>query len=493
MNHNYEKVEHSNKTTIYYYHDYIVKKVKLFNNNGIYPGTINEISVLSYINHPNIIKLKSFEIDNNKIRLKFPKRKCTLSKLIDDIKLDQNLLKKYVYNIACGLVYLHTHNIIHRDLKPQNIVYNEKKDRLEIIDFDSSKFLYGKYEILTDNMVTLNYSPPESLLGHNKYDTSIDIWSFGCIIYKMLTGTMLFNNFSEHGLIYDIAKILGSDDIKKMDINNKYSRIKKYFGNDKYFESKIYNNCSIEWIKLLKGMIQIDPSKRLSAYDIINSPLFVNFENKPKIRYISLLDNYYLRKLPINKINDNNRSKHIHLIWEELKFLNLTYNTLFMSIYIFDKVYILLKNEEGTNLIISCIYIASLINYYDSINTYADIYDISIPDCKRIIKQILVYIKFDLVYATSYNFLIEYGKLYNDYVVKLAIDLLLYFEIFDDRIFEWESHDRALWALYHSTKYYEATYHNNMFKGIENIIKIKNPCTLTDHIKNKYNYDLIQF
>ncbi len=495
----YKKIKYNDITTIIYCPNTVIKRQNLFTyDNWILTCPMYEISLLSYINHPNIIKLKSIEIkkkSNVKIGLHFPRRKCTLKELIPDI--NENKIKKYVYTIASALMYLHKHNIIHRDLKPQNIVYNEKKDRLELIDFDSAKSIYGRYEILTDHMGSLNYRSPELLLGHKNYNSSVDIWSFGCIIYEMLTGEILFKGTSDVDQILHISKIMGTSDIKKLDINKNYKRLPNLLKKTSFFESNILDKFSKEWSILLKGILQVDPSKRISAYDVMNSPLFSEFnDNTFNLHHISLLDNYYLRKLPINTNNYddlNTRTKNIHAIWSELNFLKLSHSTFFMFVYIIDKVYKNLKHEDRTELLMSCLYISTVFeDTYDSLYTYANIYHMSVTNCKRIIIEILKYIKFDLVYATSYHFLIEYGKLYEDKIVQLAIYLLIYFETVDKRIFEIESHDLALWALYHSTEYYKTKYHHTKFEDIEKIKKIKDHCKLTEYIKTEYDYDLLQ-
>jgi len=82
--------------------------------------------------------------------------------------------------------YLHSHNIIYRDLKPENVLI-DSSGYIRITDFGLSKM-----KIYNDNDAysicgTPEYLAPEILLkqGHGK---PVDWWTFGCILYEMLTG-----------------------------------------------------------------------------------------------------------------------------------------------------------------------------------------------------------------------------------------------------------------------------------------------------------------
>ena len=78
---------------------------------------------------------------------------------------------------------MHKLNIVHRDLKPENILL--KEDEIRIADFGSSKimssFLNNPYA------VTRFYRAPELHLMARNYDSAIDIWSFGCILFELIT------------------------------------------------------------------------------------------------------------------------------------------------------------------------------------------------------------------------------------------------------------------------------------------------------------------
>lgn len=81
---------------------------------------------------------------------------------------------------------MHSREIVHRDLKPENILFEDKKNfsSIKVVDFGlSSQFCESKgdYEFCG----TLVYMAPEQL-EKRVYTKSIDIWSCGIIMYKIL-------------------------------------------------------------------------------------------------------------------------------------------------------------------------------------------------------------------------------------------------------------------------------------------------------------------
>ena len=92
---------------------------------------------------------------------------------------------------------MHDKNIVHTDLKLDNIlVINNLEDikynkdiNIKICDFGTSHHTTQKCNF---NIGTVDYSAPECIIGL-PYGKSIDIWSFGCILYEIITGQCLFD------------------------------------------------------------------------------------------------------------------------------------------------------------------------------------------------------------------------------------------------------------------------------------------------------------
>ncbi|KAM0929643.1 hypothetical protein ACQ4PT_001657 [Festuca glaucescens] len=103
--------------------------------------------------------------------------------------LSEGHIQSYIYQLLCGVKYLHSANIVHRDLKPQNLLLTENATILKICDFGEAR-ISGNH--MTRHVGTLPYKAPEILLHSNLYTSAVDIWSVGCIFAELLLGAPLF-------------------------------------------------------------------------------------------------------------------------------------------------------------------------------------------------------------------------------------------------------------------------------------------------------------
>jgi hypothetical protein len=91
----------------------------------------------------------------------------------------------FLREIAKGLTYLHDCGIVHRDLKPANIFYED--GYVKIGDYGLSKAIQpGVHSGQTVTVGTVHYMAPE--IGDGQYDSSIDIYALGAVLYEMLKG-----------------------------------------------------------------------------------------------------------------------------------------------------------------------------------------------------------------------------------------------------------------------------------------------------------------
>ncbi|KAK8875996.1 hypothetical protein M9Y10_006179 [Tritrichomonas musculus] len=107
--------------------------------------------------------------------------------------------------IAKGMKYLHKINIIHRDLKTQNILLDEKKLPV-ICDFGTSRqfdILSNSRPAMTGQCGTPNYMAPE-FIKNESYDQSVDVYSYGVILWEMLTRETPYGGKDAPQVIYMI-------------------------------------------------------------------------------------------------------------------------------------------------------------------------------------------------------------------------------------------------------------------------------------------------
>lgn len=95
------------------------------------------------------------------------------------------------YDVACGMEFLHSRGVIHRDLKSLNILIDENK-RGKISDFG---FVRMKSSVPMTGLVgTSHWMAPEILLSSPNYDEKIDIYSYGIVLWELLTSEKPYAN-----------------------------------------------------------------------------------------------------------------------------------------------------------------------------------------------------------------------------------------------------------------------------------------------------------
>jgi len=147
----------------------------------------------------------------------------TLDRLIGRKGIRLNEALRYAIQIADGLVAAHNAGIVHRDLKPANVIVNENGD-VKILDFGLAKLTEAEepdvfavtQSVHVDAVLrteagtiigTVAYMSPEQADGHT-VDARSDIFSFGAVLYEMVTGKRAFSGDSK---LSTLASVLHSE------------------------------------------------------------------------------------------------------------------------------------------------------------------------------------------------------------------------------------------------------------------------------------------
>ncbi|ETO09406.1 protein kinase Crk2, partial [Reticulomyxa filosa] len=169
--------------------------------------------------------------------------------------------------------------------------------QLKLADFGLARAFGIPVRSLTHEVVTLWYRPPDVLMGSKHYNTSVDMWSVGCIFAEMLTGRPLFPGTSEKDQLHKIFQLLGTPTLESwpdMDqlpqykyiylckyvyvhiyviacVIQKKKKIKPDFPSyDAKDLRKLFPMLDTQGVNLLEGFLQFDPQKRISANDAMN-------------------------------------------------------------------------------------------------------------------------------------------------------------------------------------------------------------------------------
>ena len=160
--------------------------------------TKQEASLLSKLNHPNIVTfIESFTTPNSVyIVMEFADR-GDLSKLIRDQRgrfFHENIVTDVFLQMSLGLKHIHDRKILHRDLKTANI-FLTRSGQVKIGDFGVSRVLRNTAELAKTVIGTPLYMSPE-ILDNKNYNSKSDIWSMGCILYELMCLRLPFNGKS---------------------------------------------------------------------------------------------------------------------------------------------------------------------------------------------------------------------------------------------------------------------------------------------------------
>jgi len=164
---------------------------------------IREAQAASSLQHNNICTIHEIdETDDGQffISMDYYEGETLKNKISHDL-LNLDEIIKITIQIAEGLNKAHESGIIHRDIKPANI-FITKEGLVKILDFGLAKKVdRSQFTTMGINLGTTDYMSPEQIKGE-KVDERTDIWSFGVLLYEMLTGHKPFQADYEQAIVY---------------------------------------------------------------------------------------------------------------------------------------------------------------------------------------------------------------------------------------------------------------------------------------------------
>lgn len=291
-----------------------MKIIPLHNINKNYKkeDIILKISRLKQLDHPHIIKLYEYYIDDDYIY--FVNHFCSSGDLSQQLlkykKFDENVVKLLMFQIFSAILYLNNQGIYHENLKLENILidsinrsslsyvnpstnlnklsyfsqdkpkyisktYREKSNEqnengmasnrsnktdieqpnsqnlnyeIKLIDYGYREFLTQSKNDFEESIETIIYSSPEALKGN--FNEKSDVWSCGVIMYILLTGELPFRGESQ-------------DKIKNCIFQGKIN-----------FNSLHYFGISKEATDLINKCICLDSTNRIKIIDALHHPFF---------------------------------------------------------------------------------------------------------------------------------------------------------------------------------------------------------------------------
>jgi serine/threonine protein kinase len=166
---------------------------------------LREGEALRRLNHPNIVKVLAThdEVNEHFIIMEYVEGGSLADLLTKESQLPVDLVISIGLELSDALSRAHHLHILHRDIKPANILL-AKDGTPRLTDFGLARM--GELPPLTESQSiigTLCYLSPENFEGRETNERS-DIWSFGVVLFEMLTGQLPFNGSNPFDIVWAV-------------------------------------------------------------------------------------------------------------------------------------------------------------------------------------------------------------------------------------------------------------------------------------------------
>jgi len=210
----------------------------------------SEISILTAIDHPNIIQLEEvFDFPGEKyLVMEYVQGGDLFDAIATDIKYTEGVARDMVQDLADALQYLHDRMICHRDIKPENLLVIDRQTTksLKLADFGLA---VAVREPLFTVCGTPTYVAPE-ILAETGYGVKVDVWAIGVIMYILLCGYPPFSSRT----------------------NNQEELFDQILSGLFEFNSPDWDEVTYPAKELISWSLVVDPLQRYSAKEILQHP-----------------------------------------------------------------------------------------------------------------------------------------------------------------------------------------------------------------------------
>ncbi|KAL5604882.1 hypothetical protein BROUX41_001787 [Berkeleyomyces rouxiae] len=294
---------------------------------GISQSAIREMSLCTELRHANVVKLIEIILEPKCIYIVFEFCEHDLLQIIHHHTqhprrpIMPTAIKSIMFQLLNGCLYLHTNWILHRDLKPANIMVSSSGE-VKIGDLGLARqFNKPLHSLFSGDkvVVTIWYRAPELILGSQHYGPPIDMWAVGCIFAELMSLRPIFKGEEakmdskktvpfQRSQMQKIVDIMGMPSRDRWPLvvhmpeqtslsmmlqphHNLYQKPPNTSLLEKWYHQAVnglnvpganttpgspypLTSLGAEGYRLLAGLLEYDPQKRLSASQALQHPFF---------------------------------------------------------------------------------------------------------------------------------------------------------------------------------------------------------------------------
>ena len=332
-----------------------VKKFKETQDKLVQKTKKRELAMLQMLHHENVVEFQESFVSKGNFFLVFEYVEKNLLEVLEESPrgLSPKLIRSLVFQMCKAVDYLHKNNMIHRDVKPENLLIDENLN-LKLCDFGFARKVKlnknnNNIDTMTDYVATRWYRSPELLLSGGIYGPEVDYWAIGCIMGELADGNPMFPGEDEVDQLDCIIKILG---------NLPESLVNMYYENPIYngkellkikkpetLEKRYLGILSPTAIDFMKGLLELDPNKRLNGENVFKHKYFSIFmKNNNNNNNNNTIANNNVNTN--NNLNNSNSASNIKINNNDKAINNKINNNININ-------KIILKNNPNANLILS--------------------------------------------------------------------------------------------------------------------------------------------
>lgn len=258
-----------------------IKKIKVQKEytEGMAPDAVRELKHLQELSHPNIISLLSvFSSKDQNLNLVLEYLPLgDLEMLIrdtDSVVYGAGDIKAWMGMVTRAIWFCHESFVLHRDIKPNNLLIAADGE-VKLADFGLARSFADPHQIMTSNVITRWYRPPELLFGAKHYSGVVDVWSVGVVFAELVLRRPFMPGNHELDQVKLICEAIGTpnDDnwpgvtkLPEYTVPAQHPLLGR-----KSYEERFFT-VGPEGVDLLMKTLILNPKKRITAREMLKHP-----------------------------------------------------------------------------------------------------------------------------------------------------------------------------------------------------------------------------